>query len=421
MAEIAPINKFTLALRGGDIDGFYSLGEKLRNKLQDNGLIKDRTYRLKKYTCCFKGDELVDYLVFSDTCSSRAEALLLGCSLIMYGVIHHVVDDHLFKDEGLFYRFREDDGTYKANKRAYRLLARRALHIHAALHASGTMILDRDYGVRTFRKCFIGQELAPWLMMQELAKSKQDAITLANDLLEEGFMHHVTHDHSFKDEYLFYRWSVDELQASPEFESFIRSPKGGMYMGHIDNGLRLVLPAVASAFRRMSLAQGTKGFVFMDDEDGYDPNTTREAQKFNVGTMRLKSAFVLEENEEPPVPPPRKVDMEKKLKQMYKESMAALASAPWFHGSITREEAEDRLKAAGMENDGVYMVRLSKSSVRSTAAHIDLASFHHRVLSYVPLIHIGLLQALMPMPDKHVSLRARAPMRVSCRSDRSSA
>jgi hypothetical protein len=51
MAEIAAINKFTQALRGGDIDTFYAAGDELRQKLQQNGLIKDRSYRLK--VCCF--------------------------------------------------------------------------------------------------------------------------------------------------------------------------------------------------------------------------------------------------------------------------------------------------------------------------------------------------------------------------------
>ena len=47
MAEIAAINRFTQALRGGKIDDFYASGDELRQKLQQNGLIKDRSYRLK--------------------------------------------------------------------------------------------------------------------------------------------------------------------------------------------------------------------------------------------------------------------------------------------------------------------------------------------------------------------------------------
>eukprot|EP00045_Choanoeca_perplexa_P006331 m.53835 g.53835 ORF g.53835 m.53835 type:complete len:438 (-) comp13587_c0_seq1:688-2001(-) len=366
MSEIAAINKFTQALRGGNIDAFYAAGDELRQKLQQNGLIKDRSYRLKKYPQCFKGDEFVDYMVYSETCSSRAEAVLVGCSLVMYGIIHHVVDDHLFKDEGMFYRFRHDDGTLKADTRSYRLLTRKAIHIHAALHASGLMIKDRDYGARTFRKCFIGQELTPWLVVQELAKTKEDAIALAQSLVDEGFIHHVTNDHGFKDEYLFYRWTVDELSASAEFESFIRTPRGGSYMGHIDHGLRLVLPAVSAAFRRLSLSQrsGGSGVVVMDDD--INPDAMREVERANVANMQLKGEFVFDETleDKPPTPPPRNIDADKMLALQYDKDMTALKSAPWFHDLLTRDQAEERLKAAGLSNDGVFLVRLSQSKDR---------------------------------------------------------
>ncbi len=45
---------------------------------------------------------------------------MIGSSLLMFGVIHHVCDDHHFMDEGLFYRFRQDDGTYQGSNLEYR-------------------------------------------------------------------------------------------------------------------------------------------------------------------------------------------------------------------------------------------------------------------------------------------------------------
>jgi hypothetical protein len=94
-------------------------------------------------------------------------------------VIHHVADDHLFKDDGLFYRFRRDDNTYQgphgrrsgfrapppppprhgvpflvlacaADTRAYRLLTRRAMHIHAAMHARFVMVTAPPAGASGF-------------------------------------------------------------------------------------------------------------------------------------------------------------------------------------------------------------------------------------------------------------------------------
>ena len=133
-------------------------------------MIKDRRYHLKTYKQAFKGDEMVGWLVDNKHATSRVEASAIGCSLLMHGVIHHgergdvfrctalprrvrkglfvvmrafpvrvllggswkltdtlgglvafvVCDDHNFKDEALFFRFRKDDDTYKGNQRYFR-------------------------------------------------------------------------------------------------------------------------------------------------------------------------------------------------------------------------------------------------------------------------------------------------------------
>eukprot|EP01147_Barroeca_monosierra_P004621 gene4621-6794_t len=160
------MSRFTRYLRESNLNEFYDEARKLRDALLKHGIIKDRTYHLKKYKCCFKGDDVITYLVYSGECQSRSEAIMTGCSLLMFGVIHHVVDDHQFGDKPLFYRFRQDDGTFRADKRAYQLACRRAVHIHAAMHASGIMIKDREYGVRMFKRCFVARDFIPWLMSQ---------------------------------------------------------------------------------------------------------------------------------------------------------------------------------------------------------------------------------------------------------------
>lgn len=86
-------------------------------KLQDlvarmrgkNGLkIKTRRYKIKLYQRCFLGNEAIDWLVenFNFT---RPKAIRLGQKLIDKKIIHHVTDDHNFKDEPLFYRFYKDE------------------------------------------------------------------------------------------------------------------------------------------------------------------------------------------------------------------------------------------------------------------------------------------------------------------------
>jgi small-conductance mechanosensitive channel len=70
--------------------------------------VRDRRHLFSTYPLCFVGREAVDWLV-GDTGLSRAEAVELGRILVDRGVIHHVLDEHSFADDNLFYRFRRDD------------------------------------------------------------------------------------------------------------------------------------------------------------------------------------------------------------------------------------------------------------------------------------------------------------------------
>ncbi|HAC64072.1 MAG TPA: mechanosensitive ion channel protein MscS, partial [Cyanothece sp. UBA12306] len=70
--------------------------------------IQDRRYRLNIYPDCFVGSEAVNWLVQHHD-YSREEAVELGQILVERGIIHHVLDQHTFKDSYLFYRFCEDE------------------------------------------------------------------------------------------------------------------------------------------------------------------------------------------------------------------------------------------------------------------------------------------------------------------------
>ena len=71
-------------------------------------------------------------------------------------------------------------------------------------------IEDRRYLLRTYEKCFIGAEAVTWLIRKGHAVNEADAIELGQFLLSNGYFHHVTRDHTFKNEYLFYRFREDE-------------------------------------------------------------------------------------------------------------------------------------------------------------------------------------------------------------------
>ncbi|ERN40349.1 small-conductance mechanosensitive channel [Rubidibacter lacunae KORDI 51-2] len=84
--------------------------EKLVDRMRAHGGVKigDRRYRLNVYPRCFVGSEVVDWLV--QNCSvTRVEAVEIGQMLLDRGIVHHVMDEHGFRDEYLFYRFYSDE------------------------------------------------------------------------------------------------------------------------------------------------------------------------------------------------------------------------------------------------------------------------------------------------------------------------
>lgn len=71
--------------------------------------VKTRRHQLKLYQRCFVGSEAVDWLV-KHLNISRTQAVAIGKKLVDKKVIHHVNDEHSFKDDNLFYRFYDDEG-----------------------------------------------------------------------------------------------------------------------------------------------------------------------------------------------------------------------------------------------------------------------------------------------------------------------
>lgn len=71
--------------------------------------IKTRRHNIKLYQRCFLGNEAVDWIT-KRVKISRTDAVALGQKMIDKGIFCHVLEQHQFKDEGLFYRFKDDEG-----------------------------------------------------------------------------------------------------------------------------------------------------------------------------------------------------------------------------------------------------------------------------------------------------------------------
>lgn len=74
---------------------------------------------------------------------------------------------------------------------------------------TGVAVADRRYRLKLYPRTFVGSEAVLW-MVKNLRISQLAAIVLGQEMVNAGVFHHVCHAHTFKDEYLFYRWVEDE-------------------------------------------------------------------------------------------------------------------------------------------------------------------------------------------------------------------
>lgn len=71
-------------------------------------------------------------------------------------------------------------------------------------------IKDRQYHLRTYKQSFLGNEAVAFLISEGHAANQSEALDIGNKLHEMGIINHVTKDHAFKNEPLFYRFSMHE-------------------------------------------------------------------------------------------------------------------------------------------------------------------------------------------------------------------
>lgn len=187
----------------------FLIGEQLRTCMNGVGLIRDRKYRLRTYRSCFQGNETVDWMVRSRRCDDRLTAVRIMRTLQKWSFFHHVCDDHNFKDELLFYRFRRDDDSIESQKDL--LLFYKVLDIYHSINTSKKGIL-RGYQVKgqVFDRAFMGSAFVDWLVKSGMVDTKERAIITGRQLLENDIIRHVTDDHHFRnDSMLLYQFNLD--------------------------------------------------------------------------------------------------------------------------------------------------------------------------------------------------------------------
>ncbi|KAJ0975123.1 hypothetical protein J5N97_017088 [Dioscorea zingiberensis] len=77
-------------------------------KMKESIILKDRFYKMRRFSNCFLGSEAVDFLS-EDQYLEREEAVEFGRKLVNEHFFCHVMDENIFEDGNHLYRFLEND------------------------------------------------------------------------------------------------------------------------------------------------------------------------------------------------------------------------------------------------------------------------------------------------------------------------
>lgn len=113
-------------------------------------------------------------------------------------------------------------------------------------------VKDRSHHFKTYKNCFIGKEAVKFLVWSGRAANVAEAIALGNALMQRGIFGHVTNDHSFKNEDLFYRFNSDSIPQKGGISSSVRA-SGGYSSSSMESGLHPQLSDTLSSLKRYSM------------------------------------------------------------------------------------------------------------------------------------------------------------------------
>lgn len=157
--------------------------------------IADRRWRLQEYPRCFVGSQAVEHLMHSLR-RPREEVLALGQALGELGLLVHVMQEHPFLDQDLFYRLAWSDSLDRVPAAHLWQTAEEGLP-----RLSGT----RNHHGRAYADCFVGEE-AVTLVADRHALDRVDAWLALHRIAQWGSIEHVTGARPFIDGHFFYRW-----------------------------------------------------------------------------------------------------------------------------------------------------------------------------------------------------------------------
>ena len=191
--------------------------------------VRDRTHKIHLYKKCFVGSEAVSAMIYNGLVETREEGVKLGRQMAKdLMLFRHVKGRYLFQDSDQYYQFRsqnvgDDDMTFSTGfSTTYD--AQSSIHpddydlegsVHnerlermAKVFRECVDIGDRRFRLKTYKRCFVGREAVDMLVNTRVANTRSEAVEFGRTLAREmNLFSHVTGDHAFCDDYLFFRFN----------------------------------------------------------------------------------------------------------------------------------------------------------------------------------------------------------------------
>ena len=159
--------------------------------------VRTRLHGLRAYADCFIGREAVDWLVRHQRLP-RDQAVRLGQRLMALGLMSHVLDEHDFKDDELFYRLAAAPGGQATDDAVAQGLAL------ALRGPAGPAWQSHTQGLLLHRRCSSGRALIDWIVQQHPVP-RSTALQWAGQLMRQGVLRHVFDDQPLRDDRTLYR------------------------------------------------------------------------------------------------------------------------------------------------------------------------------------------------------------------------
>lgn len=180
----------------------------IASRMQGRGgvSVRNRRYRFRRYENCFVGLEAVDWMM-AEFSLSRPQAIRLGERLHAHRLIRHVLDEHDFADDRLFYRFAGERTVEQPGETVSAAVTSVDLRdlVQRMREKGGVRTGSHHHHFVRYPNCFEGREAVTWLALDQ-GLGREQAVAIGKRLLRRDFVRHVFDEHDFEDRRYFYRF-----------------------------------------------------------------------------------------------------------------------------------------------------------------------------------------------------------------------